>query len=217
MPPRLHSGGRFRAWLGRSLTGDPAAGDRLWRRILHTLGALVLVYYLFPTDFFVIAPKAYILLGVLGFVLLLEVLRHAAGLELPTLRAYEQHRVGSYVFFSVALAGAVLLFPIPIACAVVLGVALVDPIAGELRDLHVGPAWGWALPVSAYFGLAVVGMYLLGGWPLSDALALAAVAAPIAVAVERPKLAWLDDDLAMAFVPGLVLYALAILGFGLTR
>ena len=158
MPPRLHTGGRFRAWLGRRLGGDDELGDRAWRRILHGVGALVLIYYLVPTDFFVIAPKVDILLAVLFVAILLEVLRHAAGLQLPTIRPYEEHRVASFIFYAIALAGVILLFPVPIAAAVILGVAIVDPVAGELRQRKVSDAVMWTVPIVVYIPLAWVGM-----------------------------------------------------------
>ncbi len=209
MPPRLHTGGRFRAWLGRRL-GDEAAGDRLWRRILHGAGALVLAYRPLPTDFFVVMPKEDVLLLVLGAVLLLELLRHAAGLSLPTIRPYEERRIASFAVFAISLVAAVLLFPWPIAAAVVLGVAIVDPVAGELRLRNARPAAQWGVPIAAYAALATLGSVGLGGWPLAPGLALSAVAACVAIAVEGPKYRWADDDLLMTFVPALFLYAVGV-------
>ncbi len=58
---------------------------------------------------------------------------------------------------------------------------------------------------------------MLGRWPVLPSVALALLAAAIAVAVERPKVWWYDDDFAMTLVPALVLYAVAVLGFGFPR
>jgi dolichol kinase len=211
MTLRLHRSGRFRTWLGTRLGGDLELGDRVWRRVLHGLCAAVLVYYLLPDAFFIIAPKEVVLVAALLAVLVLELMRHFAGLELPTIRPYEQKRIASFAFFAIAIVLAVLLFPEPIAAAVVLGTALVDPLAGELRVAGVRRATLWAAPMVAYAGLAFVGLALVGRWPIPDALGLAVLAAPIAVAVERPKSAWVDDDLAMTFVPAIVLYVLGVL------
>jgi len=215
MDLRLHRHGRFRRWLGAALGGDEALGDRAWRRIMHTFGATVLVYYAIPNDFFVIAPKAVILLAALAAMFLLEGLRHAAGLELPTIRPYEVHRVASFVFFSSALVIAVLLFPLPIAAAIVLGTALVDPIAGELRSQHASPLLAVGIPLAAYGLLAFVGLAAIGGWPAGDSALLAAAAAPLAVVAELPKYPWVDDDLVMTVVPGLFLYGVGVLALGL--
>jgi len=175
---RLHRHGQFRRWLGHALGGDEELGDRAWRRILHLFGALVLVYYAVPNNFFVVAPKADILLAALGVMFVLEALRHAVGLELPTIRPYETHRIASFVFFALALVLAVLLFPLPIAAAVVLGTAIVDPVAGELRRQSNSPVLTVGLPVAAYGLLAFVGLAAIGGWPAGPSALLAVVAAP---------------------------------------
>jgi hypothetical protein len=208
---RLHRGGRFRRWLGARLGGDEALGDRVWRRVLHGLVGLILIYYFLPTGIFVVAPKRTILLIALAAILLLELLRHAGVLELPTIRPYESGRVGSYAFYAIAVVGAILLFPEPIAAAAVLGTALVDPIAGELRSRpSVARSYPW-VPLVIYGELAFLGLVVLGGWPVRDGAALALLAAPIAIAAEWPTIAWFDDDLAMTFAPALVLYAVGVL------
>jgi len=217
MDLRLHRHGRFRRWLGEALGGDEELGDRAWRRILHLTGALVLVYYAVPVNFFVIAPKSDILLSALAAVLVLEALRHGAGLELPTIRPYEAHRVASFVFYSLALVLAVLLFPVPIAAAVVLGTSVVDPIAGELRIRSNSLPLTVGVPLGAYGMLAFVGLAAIGGWPAGLSAVLAVAAAGIAVAAERPKWPWVDDDLAMTLVPALFLYGAGVLALGLPK
>jgi len=217
MAIRLHRHGRFRRWLGGALGGDEELGDRAWRRIMHTFGAAALLYYAVPNDFFVIVPKVDVLLALLAFMVVLEVLRHLVHLELPTIRAYEARRVASFLFFSVALVIALLLFPLPIGAAVILGTSLVDPIAGELRSQHASPILAVGIPLGAYGMLAFVGLAAVGGWPAGDSALLAAVAAPLAVGAERPKWSWLDDDLLMTVVPALFLYGAGIVVLGLPK
>ena len=212
---RLHGHGRFRRWLGRRLGGDEELGDRAWRRIMHALGAALLVYYVVPNDFFLIAPKVDILLAVLALVFVFESLRHTVGLELPTVRPYEAHRIGSYVFYALALVIAVLVFPKPVGAAVILGTALVDPIAGELRQQRRPALLAVGVPLAAYWLLALTGLAGVGHWPVAVSAALAALAAPIAVAAERPKWPWVDDDLVMTIVPALFLYVAGVLVLGL--
>ncbi len=212
---RLHTGGRFRTWLGARFGGDLALGDRLWRRILHGLGAVVLVYYALPNGFFVVLPKVDVLLLALAAVLVLEALRHLTGLDLPTLRDYERARIGSFAVFAVAIVAVILVFPEPIAAAVILGTALVDPLAGELRRRE-GARWiELGVPFAAYSLLAFAGLAAIGRWPPVDSAALAVLAGAIAVAVERPKVWWFDDDLAMTLVPAVALYLVGIVGLGL--
>lgn len=212
-PPRalrLHRGGGFRRRLATAFGRDPEAGDALWRRVLHGAGAFVLVYYLVPVEFFVLVPKEVVLLAALAAVGLLEALRLVAGLELPTIRGYEAGRPASFVFYAVALVGAVLLAPRAIAVAVVLGTAFVDPLAGELRaDARRARLAPW-VPFAAYAALATVALGAVGRWPWPIALGLGGVAAAVGVAVERWRFRWLDDDLTMTVVPAVVLYAWAV-------
>ncbi len=216
MPPRLHTGGRWRAWLGRHLGGGPELGDRAWRRILHGAGAFVLLYYLVPGGAFVVLPTWALLLAVLAVVLALELLRHAVGLELPTIRPYESGRVASFTYFAVGLVVAVLLFPRPIAVVVVLGTSFVDPLSGELRLRGVRPLVGFGGPVVAYALVALVALRLAGPWPWAGCLLAAPIAAIAAVLAERPRHRYYDDDLAMTLVPALLLAALAAWLPGLT-
>jgi hypothetical protein len=211
MDLRLHRRGRFRRWLGARFGRDEVWGDRLWRRIVHSVGAAVLFYYVFPNNFFLVAPKEYVLLAALAAALLLEGLRHAAGLELPTIRPYEEHRVASFVWYAIALVGAILLFPFPIAVTVVLGTAWVDPLAGGLRESERGRRLYPAVPFALYAVLAFLGLGPIGGWPLLPTVPLALVAAAVALAAEYPKIPWVDDDLAMTFAPALVLYGVGVL------
>ena len=162
---RLHTGGRFRTWLGARFGGDLALGDRLWRRILHGLGAAALIYYVLPTDFFIVLPKVDVLLLALAAVLVLEGLRHAIGLEIPTIREYEREWIGSFAVFATAIVAVILIFPEPIAAAVVLGTALVDPLAGELRLRHGSRAVELGVPFVAYSLLAFAGLAL---WAVAD-------------------------------------------------
>jgi len=184
---------------------------------MHAFGAAVLLYYVIPENFFLIAPKADILLAALAAVFVLEALRHAAGLELPTVRPYEERRVASFVFYALALVIAVLVFPEPIGAAVALGTAIVDPVAGELRRGNRSGLLTVGTPLVVYWCLATTGLAGVGHWPFWDSAALAVVAAPIAVAAERPKWPWVDDDLVMTILPALFLYAAGVLALGLPR
>jgi hypothetical protein len=215
MALRLHGHGRFRRWLGARFGGDEALGNRAWRRILHSLGAFAIVYYVIPNDFFLVAPKEWVLIAALVVILVLEVLRHLVGLQLPTIRDYEAHRIGSYALFSCALVIALLVFPMPIGAAVILGTAIVDPVAGELRWSATRRNWTPWVPLVLYLGLAWIGLAVVGGWPVVEAGALAVLAAILAVAVEGPQIRWMDDDLAMVVVPGVAMWAVAVYGFRL--
>ncbi len=199
---------RFRRWLGSRFGLDEAGGDRVARRITHGAGALLLLYFVLPEGFFVVLPKWEVLLLALGAVWALEGVRLAVRFELPMLRPYEERRVASYAFYAIALVGAVLLFPEPIAAAVILGTALVDPVAGELRRAGTGRRLYPGVPFVMYTLLACVGLSIIGAWPLPWALPLAGIAAVVALAAEYPKIPWVDDDLSMTFAPAIALYVI---------
>ncbi|MCI4348707.1 MAG: hypothetical protein L3J93_00585 [Thermoplasmata archaeon] len=202
---QLHRGGRWRAWLGRQFGGETELGDRIWRRCLHLIGALVLVYYLLPTGFFVVLPNSRVLLLALFLVLLLEALRILGRIELPTIRPHEHERVASFAYYAVALVAAVLLFPEPIAIAVVLGTAIVDPVIGELRRLPKPRPAQPVLPLLVYSGLAFAALRGIGGWGVHPAILATGIAAVAAVGIESLRMRSLDDDLTMTLVPGVIL------------
>ncbi|HEV2315974.1 MAG TPA: hypothetical protein VGV89_00130 [Thermoplasmata archaeon] len=207
MSPRLHRGGRFRLWLGTHFGGGYELGDRLWRRVLHGLGALVVVYYLLPDRFFVVVSTEQALLIALGVMLVLEGLRHLVRLELPTVRAIEKDRVASFAYFATALVIVVVLFPVSIAVVAAVGSSLVDPLIGELRLSSRYRRLYPAFPLALYAGIAMVALGLLADWSLVEVVVLGVGAAVIAVAVEWPKHRWLDDDLTMTLAPALFLLA----------
>jgi hypothetical protein len=216
-PLRLHRGGGFRRRLAAVLGREESAGDEIWRRMVHAAGAFVLVYFVVPSGFFVVVSKEVVLLVALAAVGGIEVLRLGFGVELPTIRGYEARRPASFVFYAVGLVVAVLLFPEPIAVAVVLGTAFVDPLAGELRSSARWRRFQPALPLVVYFALAATALAVVGPWPWPDAVGLGALASVVGVAVERWRFRWLDDDLTMTVVPALVLYGSGVVALGLGR
>lgn len=205
---RLHRGGRLRGRLGAALGGDAALGDRAWRRILHLLGGLVVLYYLLPPRPLGVPNEALLLAG-LAVVLALEALRHLVGLEMPTVRPVEARRPASYAYFAIALVAAVLLFPEPIGAVVALGTALIDPLIGELRGSRAGRRWYPLGPFAAYAALAALLFRATTGWSGAAILLLALLGAGVALAAERPKWRWVDDDLLMTLAPAVVLLAAA--------
>jgi hypothetical protein len=173
--------------------------------LLHLFGLAVLLYYVLPAMILPWLPTEVLLLAALGLVLVLEASRLALGVELPTIRDYERARVASYTWFAVGLVVAVLLFPRAIAVAAVLGTGVVDPLIGELRLSEERRRWYPAAPALVYFGLATSAFLFVGRWHWIPAVGAAGAMAAVALAIERPKRAWLDDDFTMTMLPGIVL------------
>lgn len=210
MTIRLHRGGRFRTWLGRELGGDFELGDRAWRRIIHLLGVLVLLYYVVPPDYFVYVTTQQILFLILIAALVVEGGRHLVRVEVPLIRPFEEDRVASFVYFTVALIAAVLIFPMPIATVVVVGTTFFDPFVGELRLSSKYSRYYPSLPVALYALMAAVLLELLTVWSVAEVVVLAVTGAVVAIAAEAPKHKWIDDDLAMTLLPGLLLWAIVL-------
>jgi hypothetical protein len=211
MPPRLHTGGNVRRWIGRQAGGDEALGERIWRRLVHLTGLLALLYYVVPGDFFVVVTTREIVYALVVLVVLIELARHTIGLEVPSLRPYEEHRIASYTYYGLAIAAVLLFFPVPIGAVAICGTATIDPLIGELRGSSRFRSWYPTLPAIAYAGMAIVGFRLLTTWSIVEVLALGVMAMAVAILAERPRYRWMDDDLAMTLAPALVVLGLAIL------
>jgi hypothetical protein len=213
LPIPLHRNARLRQWLGEKVAGDAAMGDLVWRRIVHMSGALVLLYFVFPGDFWVTPwpqTTTVILLLLLEAGLFIELFRHLGYVDVPVIRPYERDRIAGYCWYAMGLTFAVLLFPEPVAVAVVLGAAFVDPLIGEFRRRGVPRAYS-GLAFGAYALMAGGSLYALGGWAALPAVVGALVAAAVALAVERLRAPFVDDDFTMPVVPGLVLLLVAML------
>jgi hypothetical protein len=207
MGVKLHRDGKLRGWLGARFGGDAELGDRVWRRCLHLFGAAVLLYYVLPPGFFIVLPNWAVLLLALAMVLGLEGMCHRAGWELPTLRPFERARVASYAWYAVALVVAVLAFPEPVAVVVVLGTAIVDPVAGEARSARRGAMYP-GVPLIVYAAIAVVVLGPVFRWEWGGVLLAAGLSTILGVVAEYPKSPIVDDDVTMTLLPGVALTVL---------
>lgn len=202
--------GAFRAWLGRSIAGDPTAGDRLWRRILHALAGATAAYYLLPDRLAPGLPRTVLPLLAIVVVGGLEALRLSGRLALPTIREYESRRPAGYAYFAAGAAALLLLTPAPVGAPVLAGAALIDPFIGELRHRGTSPVGITAAAALAYGALAAGLLFAFGvRSPLGLAVAAPAATA-VALAAEAPNVLWLDDDLLMLLAPAAVLVTLGL-------
>jgi hypothetical protein len=174
-----------------------------------------ILYLVVPPGFFRFVSNEVVLLVALELILVVEYLRHVQHWELPTIRPYEQERIASYVYYAVALTAALILFPRPVAAAVILGTAFVDPLLGELRIRSNSRIRSLVPGVVAYAVLAGLAFAVFGGWRGVPLVVLALLAAGIAVLVESPSWGTVDDDLAMTLVPGAVLTLILLASPGL--
>jgi len=171
---------------------------RILRRAIHVFSAGLLSYYLVPPDMWGMGLRRELL--VLTFllpVLAFEVGRWRHPLRVDGLRENEKRRVSAVAWGAVGLALAFVLFPQMLVVPCVLGMALVDPLIGELRSGM--PRAHPTLPFLAYLAICLVTS--LG--PISSL-----VAAIVALLAEAPKIAAVDDDFRMLVAPLAGLYLL---------
>ena len=114
---------------------------------------------------------------------------------------YEKNRVGSYVFFAIAILILLRFFPQQIAIPCILSVTLGDPIIGEIRQ-HFGMNYAYL------FGFLVCMFFFMIAWFKSDVILilLASVIGGFgAIVGETKKFWWLDDDFMIQMIPAFLL------------
>lgn len=169
---------------------------RLLRRAIHVASAGLLSYYLLPIGMFGTGlPREAVVLTFLIPVLAVESYRWKRRPEIFGLRDNEKKRLSAVAWGAVGLALAFVLFPQSIVVPCVLGLALVDPLIGELRN-------GWPrgypwIPSAAYFLICFAAGI---GW------ASAVLATAVALAAESPKIPQVDDDFRMLVAPLVALW-----------
>ena len=182
-------------------------GEHLFRRFIHLCTPLFLAYYWLPSPLWPDGPeKMQGLFVVLGIVYVFEAFRLSTQRTMPGMRHYEETRLASYAWASTGLAVLFLTVPVEIATPVVLGMAWVDPLIGELRGKD-SPNYP-SVPIAVYFILALVPLTYFYG-PDLRVVAISLVIAPLAVWVEAKRWWKLDDDFTMLVVPGAVAAVMA--------
>lgn len=106
----------------------------LLRRLVHLCTPLFLVYYWLPEPLWpggLTREQGLVILLIV--VLFFEFLRLRAKWRIIGIREYEYHRVSAAAWAAVAIVFTFLFFPFQLAAPVLIGMALVDPLVGELR------------------------------------------------------------------------------------
>jgi len=182
------------------------------RRVIHCLIALAPAYYLLPVDLPVIGVRRWVvLIAFFAIVILIEAIRLPKGILFLGMRPHEKGQIASFVWAAAGITATLWLFPHDIATAVIVGMAFVDPLAGEMRSRNI-ETWRNIFASSlAYFAICATILLLANDRSLPPLLALAAVGTVIAIGSEQFKNAHVDDDFLMLCAPGLAMTALALL------
>ncbi len=189
-----------------------------YRRVFHTFSASFILYYMLPDLYWINLLKFWIPVLLLFFIFVLEYLRIYGKIDSNYffgLRMYEKKRVGSYLFFGVAVFILLLFFPQQIAVPCILCASIADPVMGEVRH-RFGSKYVYLV------GFFVCMIFFLVTWYKADfwiVLFVSLIGASAAVIGETKKLKWLDDDFMIQMTPAVLLlviwFSAGYLGFTL--
>jgi len=175
-----------------------------YRRVFHAFGACFLFYYMLPDVDWINLLKFWVPPLIIVFAVILEVLRLKGVISSDHffgLRMYEKNRVGSYLFFGVAVLILLRFFPQQIAIPCILCGCLADPVMGEARH-RFGKTRVYLV------GFLMCMVFFMVSWYKADlwiVFLVSIVGASSAVLGEVKKFWWLDDDFMIQIVPAVLL------------
>ena len=180
--------------------------DAHWyRRVFHAFGATFLFYYLLPMDVdWIVFLKNWLPIVFVVFAIALEVLRlkgFVSSNHFFGLRMYEKNRIGSYVFFALAILLLLRFFPQPIVIPCILCACLGDPLIGEIR-------YRFGIRYVYVMGFLICMIFFLISWYKADPflmILVGIVGAFGAIIGEIKKIWWLDDDFMIQMIPAVLL------------
>ncbi|OGS42756.1 MAG: hypothetical protein A3K76_06365 [Euryarchaeota archaeon RBG_13_57_23] len=186
--------------------------DVLVRRGMHALIALTPLYFALPVELPVEPLRRWMLLMVFFIgVSVFEVVRLWKGVIFLGLRPHEKGRIASFVWAAAGVTLLLWLFPEDIASGALVAMAVVDPLAGELRGSRVRDIVTVPVSLFAYFALFLVISVFVGGRELTVYIALAVVGSVVAIPSEWVEVRCVDDDFLMLVLPALAMTGLSYL------
>lgn len=182
----------------------------VFRRCLHCMLAFAPAYFLLPVELPFLDMKRWVLLIIFfATVSSVEVIRLMMGWTFFGLRPHERNQIASFVWAAAGVTVALWFFREDVATAAIIGMALVDPLAGELRRIRPGTPVTVAVPIAVYVAISIVALYVHGMMSDLSVVMVSIIGAVTAVGVERRKIRYLDDDFLMIVLPCLLMEVLA--------
>ena len=172
-----------------------------FRRILHSMAWIYLIFYLLPSYIFGIHRKILLLIFVL-IILSFEALRIYFEFEVFGMRSYEKRQIAAYAWATMAAVIGLLFFPIHLTVLCLIGMGIVDPLIGELEKNK--PKYCPYLPLLLWSALGIIILTILTNFSLIFIILLSVVGSVVAVGVEKPDLV-IDDDFLMVVIPLFIL------------
>ncbi len=173
------------------------------RRLMHCLIALAPLYFLLPDDLPLINMRRWVLLIVFfAAVSIFDTWRRINKIPIFGLRPHEEESVASFAWAAAGITFVLWMIPKPLATATLIGMALVDPLMGELRRSFGQKVWVIAASIGVYFAIAFSTLALWGDHTIPMCIILAAIGALVAIPSEAIKVKVIDDDFLMLALPG---------------
>jgi len=173
------------------------------RRLMHCLIALAPLYFLIPDDLPVINMRRWVLLIVFfAAVSVFDTWRRINKIPIFGLRPHEEDSVASFAWAAAGITFVLWMIPKPLATATLLGMAFVDPLAGELRRSFGKKAWVIAASIGVYFAISFSTLAIWGDHTIALCAVLAMIGALVAIPSEAIKVKAIDDDFLMLALPG---------------
>ncbi len=181
---------------------------RILRRAVHFLLVFGVIYYVIPVQLVPGLPKNEALILLMLAILSFEALRLHLRIRIAGLRPYEYSRLSGFSWAFMGICTVVLFFPIAIALPVFLGVAFMDPLAGELRQLDHRTLANVIWPLSFVMFSALLAIH---NYTLELALSMGFVGATVSWLSEKMKFRSVDDDFLMAVLPAAAMFVIYML------
>ncbi len=171
----------------------------IFRRIFHMTAVVYLVYYLIPEE---LSPGFFKWHGVLIIVfaaLIAEMLRLRRAKLVFGMRYYEERRISAYAWFALGMGIALLIFEMKYVVPVVIGMAVIDPLIGEVRrkKKRLYPTF----PSILYGAIMFLSLFILSGMAFIWLLFFTIIGTVSAISAEQWDLKYVDDDFLMLVIP----------------
>jgi dolichol kinase len=180
--------------------------SEIFRRSFHMTAAVYLIYFLMPDELVPGFYKWYGVLIILCSALIVEAFRLKTGKLFFGLREYEKKQISAFAWFTIGMSLALLFFKMEFVVPVVIGMALIDPLIGELRRRKnkLYPV----LPALIYIIIMFTCLVLLSDFQVLIIALLSSAGTFTAIYAESWDIKYVDDDFLMLIVPLLLLTCL---------
>lgn len=181
--------------------------ENYYRRLAHVFASTFISYYFIPDDGYFGVFKKVLVLCLFLIALTFDMIRlRKKKIKIAGLRDYEENRLGSYVYFGLGTAILLIVFPQQIAIPCIVSASLIDPIFGELKRINISLSYILSFLLSFFIFYST--------WLSSRYAVIISLVSALSINLcELKKFKYIDDDLLMQMIPGILIsIILMILG-----